>query len=245
MLALLLAPPPLWDRGRMSATEPAVTKVGPSRSFHLVVWLGFPVVGALAGGLLAGALDWVLGLSWAPMRGPLELVDELTGEWTLPILLGIGALLGLGIALATQHEVARIEVGPDGATLTQDGRDQHVAADEIDVVFTENGLVVVQDATGRRRAWARMEDLSEPQVRTAFTEHGHAWVEADPFAGDFSRWVPDAAALPAGANAVLVARQKALESNNGQDAEDFRLELAKLGVVVRDEGDRQFWRAIR
>lgn len=229
----------------MATPHSSVTEVGPSRSFHLVVWLGFPLVGALAGGLLALLLDWALGLSWVPLQGPLELVDEVTGDWTLPVLIGLGVLLGLGVALAAQHDVARVAVAADAITLTDGGREQRVERAEVAAVFAEKGHVIVQDARGRRRASARLEDLSEQQVRDAFTTHGYAWVDADPHAEEFSRWVPDAPSLPPGANAVLVARQKALESNNGHDAEEFRLELEKLGVVVRDEGDRQYWRALR
>lgn len=228
----------------MSTSESSVSRVGPERSFRLIVWIGCPVLGLVAGGLLAVLLDWALGLPWVPMQGPLELVDEVTGDWTLPVLAVIGLVLGLAIAAVADREVARVEVGPDAVTVTQEGREQRVPAGEVDAVFVEEGLLVVQDASGRRRAWARMEDLSEDEVRAAFAEHGYAWVEADPFASDFRRWVPDAPALPVGANAVLVARQKALEDNKGQDAEDFRLELQKLGVVVRDEGDRQFWRTV-
>lgn len=226
-------------------TPQSVTEVGPSRAFHLVVWIAFPLVGAVAGALVALLLDWALGLSWVPFQGPLELVDELTGGWTLPVLAVVGLALGLVIAVLTQRDVARLEVGADQVTLSQEGREQCVTAGEIAAVFAEDGLLVVQDAVGHRRAWVRLEDLSVREVEEAFVEHGHPWVDADPFADDFSRWVPDAPALPTGANAVLVARQKALESNHGRDAEDFRLELEKLGVVVRDEGDRQYWRQVR
>lgn len=228
----------------MTAPRTSVTKVGPSRSFRLVAWLGFPLVGALAGALLAWGLDWLLGLSWAPMRGPLEFVDEVTGDWTLLVLVGLGALLGLVIAGAAHREVARIAVTGQEVTLTQDGQETRASRDRVAAVFSEQGLLVVQDAVGQRLAWVRLEDLAETQVRQAFVEHDYPWVEGDPFADEFSRWVPDAPTLPAGANAVLVARQKALETNQGQDAEDFRLELQKLGVVVRDQGDRQFWRSV-
>lgn len=222
----------------------APTKVGPSPVFHGVVWVGLPLLGALAGGLLAWGLDWALGLPWVPMQGPLELVDEVTGDWTLWVLLALGVLLGLALAASAEHDVARITVDATEVRAVQEGEEQRVAAGDVDAVFVDEGLLVLQDAAGRRRALVRLEDLAEEQVREAFVGHGYAWSESDPYADEFSRWVPDAPALPTGANAVLVARQKALEANQGKDGEELRLELEKLGVVVRDRGDRQYWRAV-
>lgn len=224
------------------APQTSPTEVGPRRSFHLVVWLGFPLAGALAGALLAWGLDWVLGLSWAPMQGPLELVDELTGRWTLEVLVALGVVLGLVIAVLTHREVARIRVSDEEVSVQQEGHERRVPALEVAAVFPEWGRLVLQDVAGRRLVWARLEDLAPEQVRAAFVSHGYPWVAADPYDAEFRRWVPGAPALPVGADEVLVARQKALETNNGQDAEEFRLELQKLGVVVRDEGDRQYWR---
>lgn len=40
----------------------------------------------------------------------------------------------------------------------------------------------------------------------------------------------------------MKARQKALKEEETDDIEDFRLELAKIGIVVREEGTRQYWR---
>ena len=228
-------------------TDPSVrsvSTVGPERGFLVVVWLGLPILGAVAGALLALLLDWIVGLSWAPFQGPLRLVDEVTGDWTLVVLVALGVVLGLLLALSAHGDVARVSVSDHEVSLAQDGDEQRVARAEVACVFAENGRLVLQDDSGRRRAGVRLEDLDVASVEEAFTNHGYAWVERDPFEAQFSRWVPDGPGLPAGANAILTARQKALEAKNGEDSEDFRRELAKLDVVVRDEGTRQFWRPV-
>ena len=48
--------------------------------------------------------------------------------------------------------------------------------------------------------------------------------------------------LPVGADALLKARARALDKGDSGDAAELRSELARLGVVVRDEKKRQFVR---
>ena len=53
------------------------------------------------------------------------------------------------------------------------------------------------------------------------------------------------AGLPAAAHALLRARQRALEQGHHDDARQLRDDLARFGVVVREERRRQFWRLSR
>ena len=56
-------------------------------------------------------------------------------------------------------------------------------------------------------------------------------------------WNASAIGLPAGADALLAIRAKAFtDSKRTADAADLRAELIKLGVVVRDQGGKQYWR---
>ncbi|PSK63604.1 hypothetical protein B0E53_04446 [Micromonospora sp. MH33] len=43
---------------------------------------------------------------------------------------------------------------------------------------------------------------------------------------------------------MLRARQRAVDAGRGGEAAELRGELARLGVVVRDEGKRQYWRLV-
>ena len=55
-------------------------------------------------------------------------------------------------------------------------------------------------------------------------------------------WTPTTQGLPPGAGAVLSVRARAVKSGKAEDARELREELATLGVVVRDEGGKQYWR---
>jgi hypothetical protein len=50
--------------------------------------------------------------------------------------------------------------------------------------------------------------------------------------------------LPATVNAVLAARQIAVERRSHRDAEDLGEAVQKLGYVVRTDGRAQFWRPL-
>ena len=90
-------------------------------------------------------------------------------------------------------------------------------------------------------------DLPDAErLEAAFRAHGYPWVPGgDPHKDEYRRWVEDLPDLPAGADAVLKARARALDRGDKEDAAQLRQELGKLGIVVRDEGKRQFWRRTR
>ncbi|MEU8916541.1 CysS/YqeB C-terminal domain-containing protein [Streptomyces nigrescens] len=49
--------------------------------------------------------------------------------------------------------------------------------------------------------------------------------------------------LPQGANALLKARAQLLDKKSStEDLRELREELARVGVVVRDEKRQQYWR---
>jgi hypothetical protein len=88
-------------------------------------------------------------------------------------------------------------------------------------------------------------DLDADRLQAAFVIHGFPWLAGgDPHKDEFRLWAEDMPDLPAGANALLKARARALgKGGDGkEDAAELRAELARLGIVVRDEKKRQYWR---
>nr|WP_258545163.1 hypothetical protein [Micromonospora provocatoris] len=67
---------------------------------------------------------------------------------------------------------------------------------------------------------------------------------AGPHRDAYRRWVEGLPGLPPGADALLRARQRALDGGHDGEARELHGELARLGVVVRDEGKRQYWRLV-
>jgi hypothetical protein len=111
-------------------------------------------------------------------------------------------------------------------------------------VFLDGKKLVLLDANGAELA-REDNDLNGDRLRDAFIGHEYHWrAEDDPYADRFRGWVEDMPGLPPGADALLKARAKALRHDHGGDAAELRDELARLGVVVRDERKRQYYRLL-
>ncbi|WP_326691724.1 MULTISPECIES: hypothetical protein [unclassified Streptomyces] len=214
--------------------EPAWSTVG--------VYVVCVLVGVGLGWLVGLLADWLLTLPWAPMRGPVELVASIPA----PGLPAAGAVAGLVLGFVAQHEQLVVRLSDDRVVLARKGREEEFSPDAIAAVFRDGKQLVLLGHDGGELTRQGC-DLDAGRVADAFTERGYAWADSDPHKDEFRRWVPDTPGLPEGANAILKARQKSLEKKDPSDGDlqELRAELARLGVVVRDEKRRQYWRTLR
>ncbi len=208
--------------------------------YHVFLWTALPLAGALVGWVLSFVPGWVDSLAWVPFQGPIELLDQATGVVGTLVLVVVGAVVGGVFALSAYDEIITVEVGE--TVLIKRGDDStSVSRRDIAAVFVDGKDLVLTDAAGAELAHVT-SDHEVKRFRDAFTQMGYPWHDADPFLLDYARWVPGMPGLPEGANAFLQARQTALEKGEKNDLRDLRAELARLGVVVRDENKKQFWR---
>jgi hypothetical protein len=210
-----------------------------TRPAFLVV---LPAVGAALGWGLTLVAEWITGLSWFPFQGLFELFTDLPATVQLVVAPALGLIVGLLLALWAVHEMLTVTVG--SARLEVGRGDYASGADRADVaaVFVQDKHLIVLGH--RRQELAHVEfDLDRDKLAAALRRHGYTWLpDGDPYAADFHRWVPGADGLPKGANAVLKAREQALEKSKADDLRELRDELAALGVVVHDKAKKQYWR---
>jgi hypothetical protein len=218
--------------------------LGLTRSDRVVVRGGFPILGGLIGWALPVVARWLLGLDWVPFAGPLRLLGRLDGTWGQGAAAAGGALLGALAGFMAVHEALRVTVGDEGLVVEKGDSRRTVAKSDIDAVFVDGRQLVVLDRASRQVVRDRLENSESPRVRTAFAAHGFPWVDGDPYAGLFRRWVPDLPDLPASVNALLAARAKAVEAGSANDAAELRDEVQKLGYTVRDSDKHQHWRPL-
>lgn len=228
----------------MSAPGSDRTVVTDPLGDRLIMWIGLPVLGALAVWGLKLIARWVADLSWAPFQGAFQLAADVPEPFATLAALGIGAVGGLVLAFLGHAEALVVVLEDDAVEATKDGRTRTIGRHEIDRACLSGKELVLLSADGgeplREKTEATASTLAE-----AFGAHGYTWIDADPHADRFSRWVDGAEGLPPGANAILKAREKALDKDEKTDKAELREELAKLGVVVRDDKKRQYWRPVK
>jgi hypothetical protein len=209
---------------------------------RILVWVLFPVLGAGAGWLVDLVATWLADLPFVPFRPAFEFLASAPEPRATVIALLVGALLGLAVACVAAWERLTVTVADDVVSLRSRGATQDFGRASVKAVFRDGKRLVLLGPVTEELA-RESGDLQTERLRDAFLRHGYPWQEGgDPYAGDYRRWVEDLPGLPTGANALLKARGRALAKNDSDDARQLRMELAELGVVVRDDKKQQYWR---
>jgi len=161
----------------------------------------------------------------------------------IAIQAGICILVGFWIAVASMKEATKLRLTDPELRVTTDAGSRTVARDEVASVFIDGKTLIVLDHESRQLV-REPHEVPKPTLAAAFVRHGYPWRDTDPYADRYHPWVADTPELPAAVNAVLAARQVALRKKARQEAGQLRSAVEKLGFVVRDEGDRQYWRPL-
>lgn len=224
-------------------SERSETVVGARAWEQALVWVGFPVLGVLAGWLVKALAGWASTLPWVPFQGPLRLLASIPEPWATLGALVLGGAVGLVVAFIGHQENLTVTVSADTVTLRRGESSRELAAGSIDGAFVDGKrLVLLGPDTGELAR--EQTDLDTGRLRDAFTAHGFTWHDADPHREAFRPWVEDSPDLSGSAHALLKARRRALAKDKKDDAAELRDELGKLGVVVREDKQRQYWRQV-
>ncbi|MFY1668683.1 YqeB family protein [Plantactinospora sp. WMMB334] len=235
-------PPPDPSRPAGGAGPGGAIVVAEPAGLVVLVWLLFPVLGAALLWLVRSSAGWVAALRWMPMRGPFRLIDAVDEPWATGGALLLGALGGLLVAAVAAAERLTVTVAGEGVTLVRDDVTRRIARDGITGAFRDGSRLVLLGPAAEELV-RESSDLPADRLRAAFEAYGYRWyADGDPFRAEYRRWTDGGPDLPPGANPLLRARQRALDRNDRADAVELRTELARLGVVVREEGRRQYWR---
>ena len=228
---------------RAGATSPhGQTVVAEPGWWRVLVWIGFPLVGLPAGWLLKLVAGWVASLPWVPFQGPFKLVASVPEPHATIGALAIGGLAGLVLATMAALDRLTVTVADDHATFTRGGVTRAVKRPLVSAVFLDGKQLVLLGRATEELA-REASDLEADRLRDAFMLHGFPWrAGGDPYRDEYQRWVDGVPGLPASANALLKARARALDKGDGDEVAQLRADLARLGVVVRDERKRQYWR---
>ncbi|NMO57893.1 hypothetical protein HH310_42865 [Actinoplanes sp. TBRC 11911] len=204
---------------------------------RMLVWLCLPAIGAALLLLLLGVFVWL------PLPGPFDVVRDLPDDVATVVSIAAGAVLGLIFAGLVDRESLTVRFTMTDVVLTRPGTRRILPRGEVAVAFRDRDQLILLGRTGRELAHEPCH-LAKQKLQSAFASYGIAWSDQDPYLEAYRRWVPDLPDLPPSANAVFIARQKALESGDEGDKRELREELGRLGLVVRDQRKRQYWRRV-
>lgn len=220
------------------------TSLGLTWPVRVMLLVGAPILGAVVGFFLPAITRWAATLPWVPFQEPLKAVASIHGAW-LPVLTGTAGLLGgIWIAHLSFKETLSITIDDRSLRLTKNGDISTLSRDEIDAVFLDQKELVLLNLAGAELA-RETHESSRRRISGAFQAHGYPWSpDGDPHHHAYRRWVPETPELPGAVNALLKAREAALKDKRREDSSDFRREAAKLGIVLRDEQHRQYWRRV-
>jgi hypothetical protein len=215
-------------------------KISETPGVLLFRWAALPVAGAVVVWLLKLLVTWLVTLPWVPFGGLLRLIDSVPEPWATVGALGIGLVGGFVLSLMAHGDRLAVTVSPEKVTLLGDEYEAVFPRADVAAVFVDRSqLVLLGHDTGELAR--RPSELDVRALADVFQRQDYPWQDGDPHAGEYRRWVPDMEGLPPGANALLAERAKKLDSS---DARELRAELGKLGVMVRDEKRKQYWRLV-
>ncbi|MGK5738602.1 YqeB family protein [Micromonospora sp. URMC 103] len=217
------------------------TRVGGAVTDLVVMWGGFPLLGAGAGALLAVGAGAISDLPWVPLKGLFEALSRLPQPQVTVGAALVGVVAGLLLAGAGTAERLTVTVDGQRVRLRRDGRTREVPRHDVRGVLVDGRSLVLLDTDGGELV-RETSDLSRDRLRSVFREHGWPWAEEDPYRAAYRLWVDGLPGLPEGADALLRARERAIGKDRRDDVRELRRELGRIGVVVRDEDGRQYWR---
>lgn len=218
------------------------TLIGVTKTAIFLLYAAFAMIGLTIGYFIPQIAKWALSLPWIPFEGPLRLITSFQGSTAAFITALLGMTAGIWFAHSVSAMLLSVKITDHTVEFMKGKKVQTIHSGDIALVFMDHKRLVLLGTAGYELV---REEIDEKPVNVekAFRQHHYEWAaDGDPFTDQFRRWIPDAPDLSQGAHALLKARHKALEDEQKDDIEEFRLDLAQLGIVVRDEGTRQYWR---
>ncbi|MFF0390749.1 hypothetical protein ACFYS8_18970 [Kitasatospora sp. NPDC004615] len=234
----------------MSKTDQdAAITVRQKTSDRVLVAAGFPVLGAGAGFLLKLLAHWASTWPWIPWKGPVDLIAKAPEPAATIGSLVLGALAGVAVVVLAERGYVTVTIEKDRITTDRGDSTQSAPRVAVSGVFADRKRLVVLGAQGEELlAEYKNEGADLPsltQLAEAFRAQGYPWLpDGDPYQNAYRRWVDGMPGLPPGGNVLFKARAEALQKSEEKEIGELRRELARLGLVVHDTGDRQWWREI-
>lgn len=242
-------------RGLKILRDTRETVISMSMAEKIIWYVIFSVGGMTLGYFFTRIVHWLIDLEWFMkwigdsntfvfLMNLLEKIQSFTGDWSSVLLSVIGLLCGLFLVHWLMEQNISIKMTDATVTVQNKLLNMEILRKDIQHVFLDNGELVIVGFSGHELL-REPHDTSKHKIEQAFNKHGYPWrSEGDPYKDHYQLWFEDSPDLLIPENALMKAREKAIENDDEEAMRDLKSELAKLNIVVRDEDGLQYWRNV-
>lgn len=215
--------------------------LGFSRSEKILIILVPLLLGGLIGWFIPFIADWLLSMPIIPKEKLVKLIASLNGTWVSIIATIIGMAAGVFFSMIIFAESLEVKVTYEGLQLKLDDKVTSIHKKDISAIYLENKQFIILGMQGNE-LYREVIESKKDKVREVMNNYRYPWKEKDPFDNEYKRWVAGHPDFSAEINALLNAREQALNEGEKKKAKQLQTDLAKLGVVIRDENNAQYVR---
>ena len=199
------------------------------------------VLGGMLGWFIPVIADWLLKLPVVPWGGIIEFIASLNSLWFSIVASIIGIIVGIIWTLIIYNESLEIKINFENLQLKIDDKIDTIDKKDISAIYIDyNQLVILGESSNQ--LYREVLDAKKETAQEAFNHFQYPWCEKDPYEGQYQRWVLGHPDFPEKINALLYAREITLREGKKKEAKYLQMDLAKLGVVIRDENNAQYVR---
>jgi len=214
---------------------------GLTRNEKYAVYLVPPILGAVVGWYLPVLARWILKLPWLPYQGVIEKIASYSGMTASVILCIVGIIAGIALSQFIFYETLRVFINDDSVTVKIRDTKDNFRKDDLQYIYMD-GKSLVFVGQQENEMFNEKYDGNKKKMAKTFLSLGYPWFDSDPYQAAYRRWDENDHQIPAAVHALLRARKGCLENDQETMARQLRLDLAGIGVAVKDRKDKQYIR---
>src|SRR5699024_9258772 len=169
------------------------------------------------------------------------LIASFNSMWVSIVAALIGIIVGIMLTFIIFDENLEVTISDKNLHLKLGDKADTIEKKDISAIYMENKQLIILGQNSEE-LYREVIETKKDTVREAFKHYQYPWKEKDPFDSDYQRWVLGHPDFPEKINVLLYVREHALKEDKKKKAKDLRDDLAKLGVVIRDERNAQYVR---
>ncbi|MEO4052653.1 hypothetical protein [Solibacillus sp. CAU 1738] len=172
-----------------------------------------------------------------------DFLNSTFGEWATLLLIIIGLVIGFFLVIILLSKSPTVSISNSSIVIDNGLESLTFIRDEIqEIYYDEDELVIV--GTSGHELLRESYDIRKETLKNAFRNYSYPFSLIDPYKTCFKLWSASTEELSTAANALMKARALAIKNKEKDEIIDISDELSKLGVIVKDDDTKQYWRFV-